>query len=235
MIGNSRKDIPAKLARQYQLRFAATREYRNLVWRILCDDFFSRYIAEDAKILDLGSGWGEFINNIAAAEKFAMDLNEAAINFIAEGITCFLQDCSYKWPLASGCLDVVFTSNFFEHLDDKTRIERTIAEAHRCLKDGGLLICLGPNIKFVSGAYWDFWDHRIPLTESSCAEVLQMNNFVIEQCLDRFLPYSMSTGRTPPLFLVKLYLRLPVLWSVLGKQFLVVGRKEPKSAGSASQ
>ena len=40
-------------------------------------------------------------------------------------------------------LDVVFTSNFLEHLPDKASVERTVAEAQRCLKNGGLLICLG--------------------------------------------------------------------------------------------
>jgi predicted SAM-dependent methyltransferase len=71
-------------------------------------------------------------------------------------------------------LDVVFTSNFLEHLPDKVHVERTLAQAWRCLKDDGFIICLGPNIKYVPGAYWDFWDHFIPLTELSLSEVLKM-------------------------------------------------------------
>jgi len=225
------KGGPDKLAQLYDLRFAGRREYRNHVWRILCEDFFSRFIPENSKILDLGAGWGEFINNIAATEKYAMDMNGMAKNFIADGVTWFHQDCSEKWPLAEGFLDVVFTSNFFEHLPDKASVERTVAEAYRCLKEGGILICMGPNIKFVPGAYWDFWDHQVPLTESSCSEVLRMNGFVVARCLERFLPFSMSTGRTPPAFMVKSYLRLPILWSFLGKQFLVIGRKDSHAAG----
>jgi hypothetical protein len=78
----------------------------------------------------------------------------------------------------------------------------------------------------VPGAYWDFWDHFIPITELSLSEVLKMKGFSIQSSIPRFLPYSMSNGRTPPLLLVKLYLKLPPLWPLFGKQFLVVGRKK---------
>jgi hypothetical protein len=38
----------------------------------------------------------------------------------------------------------------------------------------------------------------------------------------------MSTGSKPPLFPVKIYLQLPLLLRFFGKQFLVMGRKNPK-------
>jgi hypothetical protein len=93
------------------------------------------------------------------------------------------------------------------------------------LKQGGLIVCLGPNIKYVRGAYWDFWDHIVPITEAGLAELLMLKGFSIQLKIPRFLPFSMSTGRTPPLFLVRLYLKLPVVWPLFGKQFLVIGRK----------
>ena len=213
------------LRRQYAARFAGTAEYRKKVWRVLCTDFFSRYVPETSRVLDLGAGWGEFINAIPAAEKFAMDLNPATRDNLDNGVKCINQDCSQEWPLEPDSLDVVFTSNFLEHLQDKASIERSIAEANRCLVDGGLLICMGPNIKAAPGSYWDFWDHQIPLTELSCAELLEMQGFKIETCLPRFLPYSMSAGTTPPLLLLRLYLRIPLLWPIFGKQFLVIGSK----------
>lgn len=217
-----------KLMEQYHRRFAALEEYRNKVWGILCTEFFSRYIPRDAKILELGSGWGEFINNIEAAEKYAMDLNPATAERLSTDVTCIRQDCSQHWDLESDSFDIIFTSNFLEHLQDKESIERTISEAERCLKEDGLIICMSPNIKYVHGAYWDFWDHLIPLTEMSCAEILTMCGFSVELCIPRFLPYSMSQGRRPNLYLLSLYLRLPFLWPLLGKQFLVIGRK-PRS------
>jgi SAM-dependent methyltransferase len=196
------------------------------VWKILCDEYFSTFVPPHAHVLDLGSGWGEFINNVQAAKKYAMDLNPDAGRRLS-GDTHFLhQDCSEEWQVRQESLDVVFTSNFLEHLPDKPHVERTLAQACRCLKDDGLIICLGPNIKYVPGAYWDFWDHFIPLTELSLSEVLKMEGFSVESCIPRFLPYSMSTGGNPPLFFVRLYLKLSPLWPLFGKQFLVVARKK---------
>jgi len=75
------------------------------------------------------------------------------------------------------------------------------------------------------GRYWDFWDHYLPLTETSLSEGLRLAGFTIERELARFLPYSMSQGFAPPLFFLKAYLRCPLLWRFLGRQFLVIGRK----------
>lgn len=222
------QDAAETLKLQYKLRFASNEAYRQQVWKILCSNFFSSYIdTATARVLDVGAGWGEFINNIEAGEKFAIDLNPETRERLSKGIGFLHQDCSQPWDMESGYLDLVFTSNFLEHLNDKSSIERTVAESYRCLKDGGLFICMGPNIKAVPGAYWDFWDHNIPLTELSCVELLQMKGFTIERCTGRFIPYSMSTKFNPPLALMRLYLRLPLLWPLFGKQFLIVGRKVP--------
>lgn len=215
---------------EYRIRFAKTMRYRNAVWKILCDHYFSKHIGADAHVLDLGSGWGEFINNIRAAKKYAMDLNPDTARHLTDGTHFLHQDCSQPWQLPGDSLDTVFTSNFIEHLPDKERVERTVSEAHRCLKPGGLLICLGPNIKYAPGAYWDFWDHFIPITELSLCELLKIQGFDVPLCIGRFLPYSMSTGMTPPLFMVKWYLKWPLLWFFFGKQFLVIGRKSDRQA-----
>lgn len=222
------------LERQYGMRFSGNEEYRDKVWKILCSIFFSRYIPHTAKILDLGAGWGEFINNIHGAEKYAMDLNPSARRHLLPNISFLHQDCSQTWPIDSEYLDVVFTSNFLEHLHDKLSIERSISEAFRCLKHDGLLLCMGPNIKDVPGTYWDFWDHHIPLTELSCAEILKVCGFDIDRCLRRFIPYTMSTGFKPPPFFIKLYLHFPGIWPVFGRQFLVIGRKPTLKHGKDS-
>lgn len=215
----------ARLEEQYRLRFEANQRYREDVWRILCTQFFSRYVEPDATILDVGAGWGEFINNITASERLAMDLNQDTKHHLAEDVTLLELDCSQQWPLETATLDVVFTSNLLEHLPNKTSIERMVNQAHRCLKVGGCIICLGPNIKYTGAAYWDFWDHHVPLTDVSLTELLQMNGFEMESSIPRFLPYSMSMGRTPPLFLVSAYLKIRPAWRILGKQFLLVARK----------
>jgi ubiquinone/menaquinone biosynthesis C-methylase UbiE len=213
------------LQEEYRQRFQGADLYRDSVWKILCSDFFSRYIASDSTLLDLGAGWGEFSRNIAATKKYAMDLNPDCEKRVA-GHSIFLhQDCSTTWPIEDDGLDVVFTSNFLEHLPSKNMVDKTLSEAFRCLKPGGKIICLGPNIKYVPGAYWDYWDHFIPITEESMAEALSLKGFKVVEKIDRFIPYTMSGEKKPPLIAVSLYLKLPFAWRFFGKQFLIVAEK----------
>jgi SAM-dependent methyltransferase len=213
------------LGKEYQQRFAALAPYRDSVWQVLVRDFLQHYVDPSATVLDLGSGWGEFIRHIHAHRRIAMDLNPDMPSRVGSGVEVILQDCSQTWQVADSSLDVVFTSNFFEHLPDRDALRRTLQEALRCLKDGGRIICLGPNIRFLHGAYWDFWDHFLPLTDRSMIEILTLTGFALERVEPRFLPYSMSQGFTPPIGFITLYLRLPFLWRILGKQFLLVARK----------
>lgn len=218
-------DLAETLRDEYRMRFEGSSAYRDRVWKILCRHYFGRRIPKEGRVLDLGAGWCEFINNIEAADKLAMDLNPDTASRLVEGARFLQQDCSEPWQVEAGSLDVVFTSNFLEHLPDKASVERTLGQAWRCLAPGGRVFCLGPNVKYLPGEYWDFWDHHVALTELSLSEVLALKGFEVETCIPRFLPYSMSTGRNPPLVFVRAYLMLPWAWRWFGKQFLVVARK----------
>ena len=219
------RDKSQLLQDEYHRRFGDRAEYRDRVWKLLCAEFFSRYVPRDAVVLDLGAGWGEFTRNVHAREKYAMDLNPETGRRV-EGFARFVQqDCSKPWPLADASLDVVFTSNFLEHLPAKELVDDTLREARRCLKPGGRIVCVGPNVRYVPGAYWDFWDHHIPITDLSMAEALELQGFAVEERIDRFLPYTMSGNRETPLALVRAYLRMPFAWPLFGKQFLVVARR----------
>lgn len=214
-----------ELQRIYRQRFNQTSAYRNRVWQVLTRSFFNRWISPEAAVLDLGCGYGEFINNLNTRRKFAMDLNPDAPRHLAPQVQFFQQDCSAAWPLPENTLDAVFTSNFFEHLPDKECLKRTLRQAFHCLKPGGRLIALGPNIKYLPGKYWDFFDHHTILTEASLAEVMEMVGYNLEQVTPRFLPYTLVNSPEYPLFLLRLYLALPVLWRFKGRQFLVIGTK----------
>jgi Methylase involved in ubiquinone/menaquinone biosynthesis len=214
-----------ELQRIYRQRFSQTSEYRNRVWQVLATAFFSRWIPADAAVLDLGCGYGEFINNIAAKRKYAMDLNPDARKHLAPAVHFFEQDCSLSWPLPDNALDAVFTSNFFEHLPDKQCLKQTLQQAFRCLKPGGRLIAMGPNIKYLPGLYWDFFDHHTILTEASLGEVLEMEGFLLKLVTARFLPYTLVNAPEYSLLLLRIYLALPWLWWIKGRQFLVVAVK----------
>ena len=214
---------PEDLQRIYGARFNDNLQYRKAVWSVLFADWFAKYVKPADTVLDLGCGYGEFINQVRCHKKFAMDLNPDAPRFLHADIQFLLQDCSAPWQLLDESLDLVFTSNFFEHLPDKPALGRTLDEIHRCLRPGGRLVAMGPNIKYVPGAYWDFWDHYIALTEASLSEALRTRGFEIDVCVDRFLPYTMANGRQYPTAFLRAYLKLPLAWRFFGKQFLVVG------------
>ena len=59
------------LEEEYRLRFARMAGYRDRVWKVLTGQFFQAYVPRDGAVLDLGCGWGEFINNIEARTKYA--------------------------------------------------------------------------------------------------------------------------------------------------------------------
>ncbi len=214
-----------ELQRMYEARFRGRLEYRDRVWLVLLRDYFQQFIDRGSVVLDLGAGYCEFINNVQCGKKYALDLNSDTKQKAHADVEVLSQDCAEPWKLEDGSLDIVFTSNFFEHLPDKPALARTLQEAKRCLKPGGRLIAMGPNIKYVPGAYWDFWDHHIPLTELSLAETLSHSGFSIEKCIAQFLPFTMASGPHYPPFFVSVYLRLPFAWRILGKQFLVIARK----------
>lgn len=214
-----------ELSKIYHRRFIRTAAYRNRVWEVLTRDFFSRWVPAESSVLDLGCGYGEFINNISARSKYAMDLNPDAAGRLKAGVQFIHQDCSTPWPLPENSLDVVFTSNFFEHLPDKECLNRTLRHALRSLKSGGRLIAIGPNVKYLHGEYWDFYDHHVYLTETSLGEALEIEGFEIEVIKPQFLPFTMVQAPEYPMFFVKLYIRLTFLWRLKGRQFLIVARK----------
>ena len=211
------------LTRIYERRFADTAAHRKAVWSVLTP-FFAEWTRPDDVVLDLGCGYGEFINNVRARRRLAMDLNPAVAERLDADVELLLQDCSDAWQLPDASLDVVFTSNFLEHLPDKGSIQRTVRQAVRCLRPGGRLVAMGPNIRFVGGAYWDFFDHHVALTDASLRELLEIEGFVVERTEPRFLPYTLVNSRPYPRWVLAWYLKCPCLWRIWGRQFLIVAR-----------
>lgn len=209
----------------YGNRFNRAEVYRNSVWKMLVQCWFQPHIPTSSAVLDLGCGYGQFINNVICARKYAMDLNPVSRSKLNPEVAFLEQDCAATWNLPSNSIDVVFTSNFFEHLLSKADLAKTVKEAFRCLTKGGRIIAVGPNIRFVGGAYWDFFDHHIALTELSLKECLETAGFRSEYVLDRFLPYTMVNAPQYPLTLLWFYLHAPFAWKWFGKQFVVIAAK----------
>jgi SAM-dependent methyltransferase len=214
------------LAELYRIRFQqAELPRKNAIWKVLCDDYLGRFVRPSDTVVDIACGYGEFLNNIRAARKIAVDLNPDAKKYLAPETEFHLRAATELASVVSNEADVVFTSNFLEHLPDKKVLEVFLGGVWGALKPGGRYLILGPNLRYLPGQYWDFYDHHLGLTHLSLAEVLQLKGFRIEVCIPRFLPFTTQGALPTHPLLVKVYLKLPIFWPLLGRQFFVVARK----------
>ena len=214
------------LSTLYETRFEQTGlDKRRAVWRVLCDRFFSKYVPADAAVLDIACGYGEFITQIRAGSKAAIDMNPDAGRRLGPEIRFVHGSATDLSAFADGSIDVAFTSNFLEHLRSKEECENLFRQVLRLLAPGGRFIVMGPNIRFAYREYWDFFDHHLPLSDRSLAEGLSASGFEMERVIDRFLPFTMANKTPTADFLIRLYLAFPLAWKIMGKQFLIVARK----------
>lgn len=214
------------LAELYDVRFSEEdRLKKEKVWKVLCKDYFQQYIGKEDTVLELACGFGEFLNNISAKRKIGVDLNPAVKNILPEGIEFHEGSADNLNMLEDNSINLIFVSNFFEHLPNKEVMTKILIEAKRVLKPGGKLMMMQPNIKYCYDAYWDFYDHHLPLSHLSAAEGLEMTGYKVVKNVGKFVPYSTKSRIPSHPLLVKLYLKVPFVWRFMGKQFFLLGEK----------
>ncbi len=217
-----------KVAELYRLRFKKELKSRNLIWKTLCKDFFQKYIKQSYCVCDLVAGYCEFINNINAKKKYAIDINPDTKKYAASNVKTLICSSTNLPKYINSKMDIVFVSNFFEHLSTKEDLTKTLIEIKKIIKKNGKLIILMPNLRLVGAAYWDFLDHQLPLTDISMIEALELNGFKIIEAKDKFLPYSTKSKLPKNPFFVSLYLKLGPLQFMFGKQSLIIATKNNK-------
>lgn len=207
----------------YARRFAKDDERaKDALWREV-GAWLQRFIPKDAVVLDVACDRGYFIRHIAARERWATDLRDMR-SAVGEGVR-FVQHDGLRLGgvLPASSFDVVFTSNYLEHLPSTDAVIEQLTVIRELLRPGGRAIVLQPNVALVGGAYWDFIDHRVALTDRSLVEAAELAGLRTERVIRRFLPYS-TKGRLPQHpALVRAYLALPLAWRLLGKQTLYIG------------
>jgi len=175
--------------------------------------------------MDIAAGNCEFINAIEAKEKIAIDVNSNIYASVI-GNVHVINDSFFNLSnyIDKKC-DIIFASNIFEHLNTKEEVILAIKICHQYLVPGGKLLILQPNIKFTGGAYWDFIDHKLPLTDKSLIEAGELAGFTITENIPRFLPYTTKSSIPQNALFVFLYLKLPFVWFFMGKQSFLVMEK----------
>jgi SAM-dependent methyltransferase len=177
-------------------------------------------------VLDLGAGFGEFLRHIRCARRVAVDIERLSGRVLPPGTEeVFAPSHQLAAHVPPDSIDVVFCSNFFEHLPDKATFLATLGQIRQVLRPGGRLLALQPNIRFVGGAYWDFVDHHLPLTDRTLVEACESIGYEIVEVIPKFLPYTTRSALPQSAWLVRCYLAVRPAWWLLGKQTWFVARK----------
>ncbi|HOY29857.1 MAG TPA: class I SAM-dependent methyltransferase [Flavobacteriales bacterium] len=213
------------LDRIYSYRFRGVdHAKRNMVWGELAQ-FMHTKLGRPESILDPAAGMCEFINAIPCTEKWGVDLNEPFIRAHADDSVQVVIGDTRTVDLPKNHFDAVFVSNFLEHLNSQEEVAAFLTKLYSHLKPGGRIAVMGPNFKYVYKEYFDFADHTVILSELGLAEHLYGAGFEVERIFPRFLPLSFRGSLPINRFLVRSYLGMPWAWRILGKQFLLIGRK----------
>ncbi len=186
---------------------------RTVVWKEIVK-FLQKYVQAGETVLDLGAGYCDFINNIEAEKKYAVDVSPELEKYAGENVK---KINSPAWDLSlvqDGSVDVVFASNLLEHLADD-ELQKTMKEITRVLKPKGKLILMQPNYRLSKKHYFDDPTHKKIFDDISLRDFLLLHGFKILLKMPRFLPLSMrSNSSLVPNFLlpiiVRFYIHSPI-------------------------
>lgn len=203
--------------RYYESRFVPDPR-RAGVWAVITR-YLQPNIPVSGRVLDIGAGYCDFINNIKAGEKHALDLYPGFAEFAAPDVQTHVASCGSLAEFSSGYFDAVFESNVLEHLATPV-LTATLAEIRRVLKPGGRFIAIQPNFRYCYRTYFDDYTHVQVFTDVPLVDLLRSAGFHVQTAEPRFLPTTFKSRLPAWPWLTALYLRLP--FRPLAGQMLVV-------------
>ena len=203
----------------FQTRYTFNKD-RKEVWKAICQ-YLSRYIPLQSSVLELGSGYCDFINNINARSKVAIDIDENSKQYCDPAVT-FLNMKATEMEFAENTFDVVLASNLFEHLNDSD-LEILTSKIYKSLKQEGKLILIQPNYYYAYRTYWDDFTHIKAFSHISLTDFLITRGFKIVITEKKFLPFSFKSVLPKSYYITKLYLKC--FWGPFAKQMLIIAEK----------
>jgi SAM-dependent methyltransferase len=204
---------------------------RAVVWKVVAEHL-APWVPPGAHVLEIGAGYCEWINNVRAARRVAVDIWPDVARYAASGVEARVLDASHALrTLGTEMFDVALASNILEHFEPGVAAS-VVEDLAVLLKPGGRLIVIQPNFRYASREYFDDYTHRAVFTDVSLSNLLRAHGFAIDKVVPRFLPYSIRGSKLPirP-WTVRAYLRSP--FKPMAGQMLVIARRDPPSADSA--
>jgi ubiquinone/menaquinone biosynthesis C-methylase UbiE len=213
-------DLSSIYARRFSPADGATQDR---IWREITAHL-QRHVPA-GPVLDIGCDRGHFIRNVEAAERWAVDLREVGAELPGDVKFTRASGLELDKVLPTSYFGAVFMSNYLEHLDSAGAVIEQLRVARELARPGGRVIVLQPNIRLVGGAYWDFIDHKVALTDTSLVEAAGLAGLRTVSVTPRFLPYTTKSRLPQHPALVRAYLKCPPAWLLMGKQTLYVGER----------
>ena len=191
---------------------------RDLVWKTLCDHHFSRLISPADCVLELGAGYGTFINNISAARRIAVDQWSGFVAHLRPGIEGKVGNVTDLSFLEAASVNFAFASNLFEHVTQED-FAIVLEQLRRILTVDGTLTILQPNFYYAYREYFDDYTHRTIYSHTGLCDFLAAHGYNIVECRERFLPLTMKSRMPVSKTLIRAYLASP--WKPFAKQMLI--------------
>lgn len=212
--------------REYFELHAGKRKYLRFLVRLL-----ARHGVESGPVLDLGSGYGFFLEALAEAgyEPQGLELSPHAAEISGRRVGAPVHTGSAEDPLpyADGAFRAVTLLDVIEHLAD---YDGTLAECRRTLAPGGILVVITLNAASVArpllGRRWSWYQdpthvHMLSLGETTAAVERAGLEVVDRATLFNFCVVGESTPLLRPLRRFGRVVRVPRF----GDSLLVVGRR----------
>ncbi|MBR2269578.1 class I SAM-dependent methyltransferase [Sphingobium sp.] len=194
---------------------------RTSVWQALWRYHFRHHVHPTDTVLDLGAGYGDFINNVVARRRIALDMWPGMVDHVASGVETIVGPADDLAGLEDGAIDYTFASNLFEHLPQEALV-RLLAALKPKLSARGSLTMLQPNYRYAYREYFDDYTHVAIYSHVSLPDLLAAHGWEVVDVRPRFLPLSVKSRLPTWPLLVWAYLRSP--FKPLGKQMLIVAR-----------
>lgn len=194
---------------------------RDTLWRALWRYFFKYRITPEDTVLDLGAGYGNFINAVVARRRIALDSWSRMPAHLAREVEAIVAPATDLSAIALDSIDFAFASNLLEHLEKPAIIEMLAQLAPRMTK-GGSLTLLQPNYRYASREYFDDYTHVSIFSHVGLADFLEAHGWQVTEIRPRFLPLTVKSRLPIRPWLIRLYLASPI--KPFGKQMLLVAK-----------
>lgn len=191
---------------------------RDILWHTLCQEVFNKQIQPDFCTLDLGSGYGHFINNVNCREKIAIDSWPGLKDCVNKDVITHIGSVTNLDFLKNHSVDFAFASNLFEHCSQQD-LTLVLEQLKTKLTKDGTLTILQPNYYYAYREYFDDYTHVSVYSHISIRDFLLAHEYEIVELKPRFLPLTVKSKLPVKPWLIKAYLACP--FKPMGKQMLV--------------